>query len=152
MSNQSGPAIRRVVVSNIVYFVGALRAEDLNPGEAPWDTGLCESESIASQRLELYRLGEQVSEAPPQQCSRRQLEAYVRTYRYTGAPFAVDRALAALEAGLSSPDWALCSVLFIAHLYEIDGRVVSAGGTRIRRGKTGPVPVDAAGQASLTRG
>lgn len=142
------PNVREVVCSNMIYYVGTF-----DDGHS-WSTGLCESVCIASQRLELYRRGKAVSEAAPQQASRRQLEALDQWLVGNPAADVVDRAevVAALEEGFESPAWAWVSVQLVARIREIPAWVTGAGGARVRRGPNGPIPVDASGKASLPRG
>lgn len=145
------PDIREVLISNMIYYVGHLAPE---PGEAPWDTGPCESPTIASQRLELYRRGEPVSEAPPQQFSRRQMEAlnvWLSCQSINRAPINPETVATALDNGPLTEDWVWVSVLGSSRSKQLPGDVLNAGGTRVRRGPKGPVVIDAVGQVSLYR-
>lgn len=143
------PNVQEVVIANMIYSVGYF-----TDGHE-WNTGPCESVTVASQRLELYRRGLPVSEAAPKQFSRRQLEAVEGWLSNNPRPgWGVDQDLinAALERGMHSEAWVWASVLLLARLGEIPADLIQAGGTRVRRGPNGPIPIDAVGMPSLSRG
>jgi len=142
------PNVQEVVIANMIYSVGYFADGH------EWNTGPCENATVASQRLELYRRGLPVSEAAPQQLSRRQLEAVERWIANHSRPgWGVDLDLIndALERGMHSDAWVWASVVLVAREREIPPALFQAGGTRVRRGPNGPIPIDAAGMPSLSR-
>lgn len=123
-----------MVVDGVTYF-GAIALDG-------WPTGPCPSEAKALERLAAYERGEEVSEAAPQQASRRQMTAFAQWALAERLDVEFRLAEDARRDGLHSEAWVRASRRFVALWEMMPDRVRRAGGARLRC---------AVNEASLTR-